>query len=255
MKKIIAILVLFISVHQINAQKEICPTISIAETVSTVGFYNTTLTGDHNPTDEDLKYFSTGRSFTTTSFAFGIYLKTKIVDWKIAIDNQVLMMRNDNKIGLASYLLGVNFECRFLNNKVIRPLLALSLSSEIATNYKGKYLNSLYYDPVSYNVNLKAPVYIHSNVYLGTPFMLHSFLGVNLNVSKKITLNFLIGYGCRILKGAKVLNTFNSNYSTSHPVKTEYIGNVFYAPFHMIDFQFGLNYSFSFKKKPKTDTP
>ena len=236
------------------AQREILPTISIAETASGGGTYNTMLTGDYS-SSENLKYKSTGRSFTSTSLALGIYLKTKIVDWKIAVDNQFLMMRDEKKIGLASYLLGLNFEARFLNKSIIRPLISLSITSEIATNYKGKYLNDEYYDPVNYSVNSYKTEYINSNIYLGTPLIIHSLLGFNLNASKKITLNFLIGYGCRILKSRKALNTFDPNSSTSIPVKTEYIGSIFYAPFHMIDFQFGLNYTFSFKKIPKTETP
>ncbi len=155
------------------------------------------------------------------------------------------------KISLASYLLGLNFECRFLNNTVIRPLLALSITSEIATNYKGKYLHDLYYDPANYYVNTHKIEYVTANLYLGTPLVIHSFLGFNLNASKKVSLNFLIGYGCRVLKGRKVLHTFDPNFSKSKPIKTEVTGKVFSAPFHMIDLQFGLSYTFSFKKKDK----
>ncbi|HRO76705.1 MAG TPA: hypothetical protein PLP27_11220 [Crocinitomicaceae bacterium] len=97
MKKLIITPIFFICIHQVNAQIEINPTISIAETVSLGGFYNTTLTGDYNPTSASLKYFSTGRSLATTSLAMGIRLKTKIVDWKIAVENQVLKMRDEKK--------------------------------------------------------------------------------------------------------------------------------------------------------------
>lgn len=251
MKKLIITPILFICVHQVNAQMEINPTISIAETVSLGGFYNTTLTGDYNPTSLSSKYSSTDRSFSTTSIAMGVRLRTKIVDWKIAVENQLLKMRGKEKITFASYLLGLNFECRFLNDKIIRPLLTLSITSELATNYKGNYLQNLDYTPIYYDVS----THTTANLYLGTPFVIHSFLGFNLNASKKISLNFLIGYGCRVLKSRKAFLIIDPNFSTSKPIKSEITGEIFSAPFHMIDLQFGLSYTFSFKKKQKTETP
>ena len=229
MKKLITIFILFIHAYQISAQKEIFPSISLSETVSRGSVF-------------------------TTALSFDINYKIKQVNLQTSLEYGFLIAGNISDDILNSHLLGIKLGGRFLENRTLRPLFYFSAYSEVGTNYKDKPLDCHDYKPMSF-FNPQGSSTIVAESYKKTSLITHFLLGVNLNASKRMTLNFLLGYGLRIIKSIPTMNYLDAEYSTKYPLHSEYIGRLHTTCIFSVYFQFGLNYTFSFKKKPKTTTP
>lgn len=225
MKKLLLGFSFFICMYQIYAQKEIYPSISLSETVSGGGVF-------------------------TTGLSFDINYKMKQINLQTSLEYGFLIAGNISDDILNSHLVGIKFLGRFLENKKLRPLFCLAIFSEVGTNYKDKPLDNKDYKPRSF-FNPYGNSIVFSESYIKTPLISYLLVGANLNASKRMTLDFLIGYGLRLIKSTPTRNYLDAKYSTKHPFYSEHIGKSHTTFLYKIYFQFGLNYTFSFKKKDK----
>lgn len=92
------------------------------------------------------------------------------------------------------HLLGVSLEYRFFNEqKAISPIFGTMFLTEIASNYKGKYL--LDYRPTDYISKT-----IDTRFYKSTPLVGNINLGADFRIIKNLNLDLNIGYGFRVIK-------------------------------------------------------
>ncbi len=167
-----------------------------------------------------------------------------------------------------SNFLGISNNLLFLSpKKRFRPLVKINILTEIKSNYKGGFLwdndrgNLLTLE--NYNItpssqkittspspNNPAGHYYTSNFYHSTPFVGSLLVGCDIRLVKNLHLNLSLGYGLRVMKTQNTQWINGEDVSQklkTSPIETHY--------FHMLDCQFGLNYTFSFKKKQKTEMP
>ena len=238
---------------EINAQVKITPSLGISETFSARGTYNTSKAYDFYEWEGQYgELYPSGTGFLTTNISAGIRTALKHISVGTSLQYQLLRTGNEKNNRLFSNLLGAEINIRFLDTKKVRPNIIFELSTEMASNYKEKYLSTKVYYPVKFDhVTLPGNFNSSANIYRGTPFVFHVVAGCDFRLSDHFSINVGIGYGVRMLRSIKANLTFNHNQSKTDPIKTEYISEPYTVAFHMLDFQIGLNYAFSFHKKEK----
>lgn len=150
-----------------------------------------------------------------------------------------------------NHLLGGELNYHVLNeSKKISPMLGLTLLTEVASNYGGKYIRN--YGPhnhprPNWNNYNNSISYYDSDYYASTPFVGNIVLGCDFQLIKGLNFNMALGYGVRIMKirykkwdadQSEPAGDLSDKYSLKE-------GKLL----HCIDLQIGFNYAFPFKKK------
>ena len=159
--------------------------------------------------------------------------------------------RNDADVSLRSKFMGVGGDFRLFEQKRVGLFFQMALLTEVSTNYKDQYLEDGSYRPRSYAAHDFYNDYAYRNIYKGTPFIGNLSLGCNVRIMYGLSLNLSFGYGLRILRSQLVKLDFNTYQQTGIPTKITDVNDSYLIPFHMMDLQAGLSYSFSFKKNEK----
>ncbi|MBN9293189.1 MAG: hypothetical protein J0G96_04330 [Flavobacteriia bacterium] len=162
--------------------------------------------------------------------------------------------------GLKPYLMqnhfvGGTIQYRILSeSKSISPVVEMTALTEIASNYRGGYIKD--YGPqkfpsaywTSYGNGLQIDYY-HSDYYISTPMIGNLLIGCDFRIINGLNINVALGYGYRIMK---------IRYKQWHPDEQEPWADLSGKYnlkdgdlLHCVDFQIGLNYTLSVKKKTK----
>jgi|SRR5690554_154442 len=155
---------------------------------------------------------------------------------------------------LRSHVIGVSLKYTFLKNENnFRPFLKISGLTEVSTNYKNGYLLDEGFIPRSesgasyiYPPYPEGPEvnYYNSFLYNSTPLISRILGGVDVKLSQNISLNIAAGYSFRIMKTKYASWYENEDINVVAQDKpTKNIRS------QMVDFQLGLTYAFSLKKK------
>lgn len=136
------------------------------------------------------------------------------------------------------HMLGGGVKYRLLNdNKIVSPLFGMMLLTEIASDYRGKYL--LYYRPVDYFSSLYDTRY-----YVSTPILGNITIGCDFRLTRGLHINIGFGYGYRFIKTRYDKWAFIESEMSMKKYSVEEN-----KQFHFLDVQVGLSYSFPLKKK------
>ncbi|MBN9293187.1 MAG: hypothetical protein J0G96_04320 [Flavobacteriia bacterium] len=165
-----------------------------------------------------------------------------------------------------SHLLGLAFEYHRLNEqKRFHPFIGMSISSEIATNYKNGYIHYKY----EY-----FPPYPHSDVfgqgpgggpyyyisyktrsYQSMPLVSTFYAGCNIKIVENLNLNLSLGYNLSLMNYKYVQWSYNGyGKPDESTVKKDYYNSLGTTPvqilvLHSLAVQLGLNYTFPLKKQ------
>lgn len=161
---------------------------------------------------------------------------------------------------------GVKYYLRNKNN-IYSPSFTALILTDIGSNYRGGYLLGSKYNHYYPNVRL-VPVTSYTSPYINgypksyvkeayyyvsTPLVINLYFGNEFKIYKTLRVNLGIGYLARAVKVRyKTWNGIDPEPSTNLSNKYSLKEVVW---FHKINLSLGLNYTFSFKKKPKTTTP
>ncbi|MBN9293186.1 MAG: hypothetical protein J0G96_04315 [Flavobacteriia bacterium] len=243
-----------------KAQIKVQPEIGFSGTAAAFGFYNPDKVHDFSPYESHSKMYGSENGYVGLNANAGSRFLLKNMSIFIYAHYQWLRARTyskyfDETAILASNLLGIGTGVRFFEKSKIRLFFNAQILSEVYSEYKDKYLSIRNYRPsISFHVDPGAPAYEKSlkrNIYKGTPLISDFLVGCNVKIVDELSLNFSVGYGIRVLKSQYAYLHFNTDISTTVPVATQYIDKPYNVVFHMVDFQLGLSYAFSFKKKEK----
>lgn len=132
--------------------------------------------------------------------------------------------------------------------------LIVTSVAEVSTNYQNTFLNEGYSTVnsiplVSYSGG--APYSVENEVYSSwfyhsTPFVLNFHFGIEYELIRNLFINFSAGYEFRKMKTK--YTDWKYSEDVINKLKQVSINN---HNFHLLDFQLGLSYSFSLKKKNK----
>ena len=242
-----------------KAQRKIQLEIGFSGTAAAFGFYNPDKVHDFSPYESHAKMYESGNGYVGFNANAGSRFSLKNMSVFVFANYQWLstdfsyISSHGERDFLASNLLGVGTGVRFFEKSRVRLFFNAQILSEVYSDYKGKYLNIKSYRPnSSFYVAPNLPTYeksIKRNIYEGTPLIGDFLVGCNVKIVDELSLNISVGYGIRILKSQYTYLYFNTDVSTTVPVATQHIDKPYNVVFHMVDFQLGLSYAFSFKKK------
>lgn len=245
-----------------KAQRKIQPEIGFSGTAATLGFYNPDKVHDFSPYESHAKMYGSGNGYVGFNANAGSRFLLKNISvfafahyqW-LSTDFCYISPYGERDF-LASNLLGIGTGVRFFEKSKVRLFFNAQILSEIYSKYKGRYLNLKSYRPDSFlYVDPNLPTYEKSakrNIYEGTPLIGDFLVGCNVKIVDELSLNFSVGYGIRILKSQYTYLYFDTDVSTTVPVSTQHIDKPYNVVFHMLDFQLGLSYAFSLKKKKES---
>ena len=194
-----------------------------------------------------LNIMPTFNSYSGTNISAGSQIETKKGNFNIMGTYQFSGNYWRGAVfSLQSHLLGIALGYRILSNeRKVSPFVGISAVTEVGTNYKDKYISrdlapSIYpeeFSKLSYS----------SRFYAGTPFVGNLLLGCDIRLVHDLHLNISAGYGLRVMLARYAVwpksYVLSKEQIHEHSVKTR--------NFHMLDFQLGLSYAFSLKKKTK----
>ena len=152
------------------------------------------------------------------------------------------------------HYLGISLENHFLSkDKRFRPYVGISVSSEVATNYKKKFIEDSTF--LTRNSHINYPIssgqsssymFNSSGFYYSTPFFGTASIGFDVRLIKDLHLNFSLGYGLQIMRYKYLEWKNNADYREllkDGPMRSRML--------HYVNAELGLRYEFSFKNKPK----
>ena len=260
--KVLIIIILFTlsAFNSIRAQWRVMPAISVSQNLSIIGGYSTNKVSLHTGYHYNSTHYISYNAYQITNINGGVNLANTNYSIGIKAGYQFFICRDQtvtnpyvkNKFIMNSHFIGFVITNRFRENKIVRPFINISGSTEVKTNYRDRYLSTETYNPtVISSGNYDNVIGIKTNFYQSTPFIGSLLIGCDFRIYKDLRVNLALGYGLRVLKTRYGMLTFHPEQSTMKPVKTEYISEPYTVAFHMLDFQLGLSYAFSFKKKEK----
>lgn len=199
--------------------------------------------------NNSLDFVETGNFFSGTNFSAGTQIDLK----KSSFSLSGVYQFGGNWWGeqgvppyyMQYHLLGVKLKYRILSiEKRASPFFEITGLTEVGTNYKDCYIS------YSWVPSLHAEKFLnsyYSRFYTGTPFVGNIFFGCDIRLTGDLHLNISAGYGLRVMltRYADWLYepTLSKEEIHEHSIGTKNL--------HMLDFQLGLSYAFSFKKKTK----
>ncbi|MDD2983803.1 MAG: hypothetical protein PHQ74_10485 [Crocinitomicaceae bacterium] len=252
MKRIIPFLVIFNCIS-IFAQREIQPEFAALIYTSRQEFYTGKTTWE-NPNDKLVSCFDIFYGF---KLKFGPrFLST---NKSVSVNLQYQFLQHNNKgyfgnpIVLKSNLLGIGADLRLFEQKRVRLFFQVAFLTEIQSNYIDDFLRSGSYSPTDFPPQQFFGDYVHTNIYRGTPFVGNLSLGCNVKILSGLNLNLSFGYGMRIIKCQRAELTFIKDQTFQVQTKIKNINDEYFVPFHMLDFEAGLSYTFSMNKKSKAE--
>lgn len=258
MKRIISFLIFFNYLF-VFSQGEIQPEIGFSGNGAAFGFYNTNKVHDWSVQEIHSNPYNSGNGYVGfiskigSRFIFGnkSFLVSLQYQWfKTGGESQ-------DQTKLTSNLLGLGTEIRFFEKNKVKLLLNVQLMSEVSSGYRNNYLRKQNYRPIKHYHVLPISNYsgekVETNIYKGTPFIGNFLIGCNVKIVNELSFNFSVGYGLRVLRSQLANLTYIYAVSLTEPTKEENIDKPYLVPFHMLDFQAGLSYTFSMKKKSKTE--
>lgn len=164
------------------------------------------------------------------------------------------------------HFLGGGVKYRILKkSKFYSPTIQLTALTEIVSHYRGNYIvrsdfnsEGFFFQPTNYYSEPYVYGYPKGYIkeifyYVSTPFIGSILIGNEFKIYKELNVNLGIGFSMRGVKVRyKSWNTYESEPKAdiSNPYSLEGISWL-----KILDLSFGLNYTFSFKKKPKIETP
>ncbi len=260
MKLLISFL-MFFSCATMYAQQEIQPEIGFSGNAAAFGFYNTNRVHDWSNQEIHSNPYNSGNGYIGFNSRLGF--RQQLSNKSLYFCGQYQWIRNgdihENKPNFTSNLLGISAELRLFEKSNVRLFFNIQLMSEVYSEYRDSYLRKQDYSPISnyYVLPLSSHSYekVKTNVYKGTPFLGNFLIGLNVRIIDELSFNFSAGYGMRMLKSQLASLTYVYNVSLSEPTEQENINSSYLVPFHMLDFQTGLSYTFSMNKKLKTEIP
>ena len=167
-----------------------------------------------------------------------------------------------------SHLLGLAFEYHCLNEqKRFRPFIGMSISSEIATNYKNGYIHydDAYFTTRPYSNTSGSgpgggPPYstgYKTRSYQSMPLVSTFYAGCSIKIVEDLNVNLSLGYNLSLINYKYVQLVYHGYEKPDESiVKEDYYNNLKTVPIqtlilHSLAVQLGLNYTLSFKKKTK----
>lgn len=255
------ILMLFFTMFSIPvfSQWEFKPVVSLSHNTFLFGSYWTFSNGLPNYSYSQSLYM-TGMLCQRVDFNGGINLIHNNYSLGLKLSSQYFVARGINSYKgakfsykglMKNYLLGLNIINRFRERKIIRPFVCIDLASEVATNYRNRYLREVdYYPHISFFYS-PSPWNRELNIYHSTPFVGDLLAGCDFRIYKGFSANIAIGYGVRVLRVQYAEVTFPAGQQPSAPISEEKIGNPYSSPLNYMVIQVGLSYAFSFQKKTK----
>ena len=195
-----------------------------------------------------LNIMPTFNSYSGTNISAGSQIETKKGNFNIMGTYQFSGNYGRGAVfSLQSHLLGIVFQYRILSNKHrFSPFFEIKGLTEVGTNYRDRYMSIDYWFPRIYPEEFSKLSYF-SRFYAGTPFVGNLLLGCDIRLVHDLHLNISAGYGLRVMLARYAVwpksYVLSKEQIHEHSVKTR--------NFHMLDFQLGLSYAFSLKKKTK----
>ncbi|OJX36997.1 MAG: hypothetical protein BGO87_14555 [Flavobacteriia bacterium 40-80] len=197
--------------------------------------------------NNSIDIIGTGNFFSGTNFSVGTQIDTK----KSSFNLSGIYQFGGNWWGAPPYymkyhLLGIKLKYRVLNiERRVSPFFEITGLTEVGTNYRDSYI-SYSWRPTTYASEFSNLSY-SSRFYAGTPFVGNLLLGCDIRLVHGLHLNISAGYGLRVML------TRYAIWSKGYMLSKEQIHerSVSTKNLHMLDFQLGLSYAFSFKKKTK----
>ncbi|MDD2983805.1 MAG: hypothetical protein PHQ74_10495 [Crocinitomicaceae bacterium] len=251
MKRIIPFLVIFNCIS-IFAQREIQPEFGALLYTSQKGYYDSKKTNQNSNKELILS--------NNSYYGFKINIGSRFILRKksISLNFQYQYLENNgagfkgNRISLKSNLIGIGGSLRLLELNRVRLFFQTAFLTEISTNYMNNYLVNRYFTPADYLPYQLEDGYVFTNLYKGTPLITNFSIGCNVKIVSGLSFDATFGYGIRLLRSQHAILNPNSNTPKGH-VQVQSINSPYLVPFHMLDFQAGLSYTFSMKKKTKLD--
>lgn len=265
MKKLVFIIVI-ITVFLWNtviAQWQVQPTIGISYSLSLFGSYKTEKIASISNYSYNQLYHTVDIVYHNIDIKGGVILKKSNHSISIMGSYNYFFSRDKfiiyqemytKKFIMQSHFLGLTITNKFRETKIVRPFVSLELSTEISTNYKDKYLNAPDYYPVPPYLSSIVAFNANVNYYKSTPFIGNLLVGCDFRLYKELSVNTAFGYGLRILKAQYGTLYYHPSVQNKPATETK-IGNPYTLGFNMLTLQLGINYTFSFKKKTKTEMP
>ena len=232
MKQITSIICILFLVGNVFSQKEIQLAVELSNTYSSSRFFRFSK-GTYNSTR-----LAIGSRFNTNNGNVTLY---GMYEFSGFVQQQSMYI-------LQSHLLGGGINYRILNNeKRFSPFIEINASTEVATNYRGGFLDigDLFPTDYGYTYNIDNTQFYYSAFYYSTPFVGNILLGCDVRLVDGLHLNVGAGYGLRGMKTREI-------YWDEGTEPSEELRNVdpkFTKWFNMIDVKLGISYAFSFKKK------
>lgn len=175
--------------------------------------------------------------------------------------NGNLEMTNQGQVAplynMTSHFLGVGIKHRiFGNDAFYSPSVKLSFQTELATNYRGGYLNgSNDYRPLQKIVKQTDPNYhtaFFVDYYVSSPMILKLIIGNEFRIAKGLLLDFGFGFSNRTYKSRRV--TWNDNDGVGIEDMPKMDLSLPYAFTNLkwgyhFEMSLGLNYTFPSKSK------
>lgn len=258
MKSLLLLLILVLFWGQLTAQRNLNLVVEGVEDLSLFGVYNTSkiakLYQEHFSRSNQFTYsymktnFGIGVDFSKNNYGLGIRLGYQCLISKQQVDTKIWQVK---KAVLNSHLISFGIINRFRETKIIRPFIRIDFSSEVATNYKNKYLDALNYIPERYFLPFETSKYKKLNIYHSTPFVGDLLFGSDFKVFKGFSINVSLGYSIRVIKVQYAIIGFPLGPQPSVPIYEEKISQPYSLALNYLTFQLGLNYAFSFHKKEK----
>lgn len=226
--------------------------------------------------------FGVNKTFQKSSIVFyGLYQIEGNVKMNDGYEHYPDIIRYVPSYYMQNHFLGLGMRYRFRSNdKIYAPTLSFDISKEFATNYKGKYIQTLESENFYINIGNKFADFIFiptkqpaiSEYYSGHGFPPYKFYATyyyvstpikgllsfdnELKIMRDLYINVGIFYSFRLIKMRY------KSWSESYPEPIPNISNfkskeaniddrrIFFKQF--IGINLGVNYTFSFKRHPRT---
>lgn len=252
MKVIILILTATFFENVAISQWHLKPSLEVSYNYSFFGSYDRyRLASIIGGNDFNTRYYRSNTPYQIFCLKGGIAFQKKRYSLEFKGTFQHLICKGEQI--MKSNFIGISITNRFRENKIVRPLIIVELSTEINTNYVDDYLDERFYSPIKFSSPSSLPWYFNVNLYKSTPFIGNLLMGCNFKLYKGLSMNVVLGYGIRVIKlqYAHLEYVYNS---AEIPDKIHTINKPYTLGFNMFVVQTGLNYTFSFKKKDKITT-
>ena len=237
------------------------PEIGISGLVGAFGWYNGNKVHDFSDDEGNNNNYESDNGYLGFNLRLGVTFHRVNKSLNISLLYRFLNSRDGRSISfdrshLYSNLVGLSGNLILFKNKKLHLITNVSVCTEFTTNYIDRYLLHKQYTPANIPDPNKYLSIGQYNLYKGTPLIGDIMVGCNFNISKNISLNLMAGYGIRLLKSQEakvsVIDMSIVGQKLFKTIKVQAIDSPYLVAFHMLNFHFGLNYTFSFKKKPKT---